>query len=80
MLSIIKVSPIENAWRGIRARLAATEPRHVESRGAFVRMLRAAVPWVNAHQAAYLRQLRNSQKAGAAAVLRAKPAGSRTQH
>ena len=74
------LNPIENARREIRARLAATEPRHVESRGAFVTRLRAAVSWVNAHRAAYLRQLCNSQKARAAAVLRAKPAGSRTQH
>ena len=73
-------NPIENAWREHRARLAATEPRHMESRGAFVTRLRAAVSWVNAHQAAYLRQLCNSQKARAAAVLRAKPAGSRRQH
>ena len=72
--------PIENAWRGIRARLAATEPGHMESRGAFVTRLRAVVSWVNAHQAAYLRQLCNSQKARAAAVLTARPAGSRTQH
>ena len=62
------------------ARLAATEPTHVESRGAFVTRLRAAVPWVDAHWAAYLRQLCNSQKARAAAVLTATPAGSRTQN
>ena len=74
------LNPIETAWREIRARLALTEPSHVESRSSFVARLRSAVTWVNKHRASYLQQLCVSQKTRATDILSAQPPGSRTKH
>ena len=74
------LNPIETAWRELRARLAVTEPVHMEPRDAFVVRLRAAVAWVNKHRKAYLLELGRSQKTRARDVLDAKPPGNRTKH
>ena len=66
--------------RELQARLAVTEPVHMEPRDAFVVRLRAAVAWVNKHRKAYFLELCRSQKTRARDVLDAKPPGSRTKH
>ena len=55
--------------RELRARLAVTEPVHMEPRDAFVVRLRAAVAWVNKHRKAYLLELCTSDKARVRDVL-----------
>ena len=70
------LNAIETAWREVRGRLDATQPRVLESRAAFLQRLRRAVAWVNVHRATYLRALCKSQKERARAVLTAK--GGRT--
>ena len=66
--------------RELRARLAVTEPVHMEQRDAFVVRLRAAVARVNKHRKAYLLELCRSQKTRARDIVDAKPPGSRTKH
>ena len=66
------LNAIETAWREVRGRLDATQPRGLESRAAFLQRLRRAVAWVNVHRATYLRALCESQKERARAVLTAK--------
>ena len=56
------LNAIETAWREVRGRLDATQPRGLESRAAFLQRLRRAVAWVNVHRATYLRALCESQK------------------
>ena len=70
------LNAIETAWREVRGRLDATQPRGLESRAAFLQRLRRAVAWVNVHRATYLRALCESQKERARAVPTAK--GGRT--
>ena len=72
------LNPIETAWREVRARLADSEPEAFETRGAFVRRLRQAVAWCNAHRAPLFDHLCSSAKERAAAVLAATPPGART--
>ena len=73
------LNPIDTAWREVRARLAATEPKTWEDRESFVVRLKQAVAWVNVNRAEYLKKLCDSQKERAQAVLEAKPPGARTR-
>ena len=41
------LNPIENVWAHLRDKLEAEAPEGVESRGDFIRRLRAAVRWLN---------------------------------
>ena len=72
------INPIEVAWRELRSRLAAKEPRKFESRAAFIVRLRRSVGWVNQHRAGYFMHLCSAQKEWARDVLAAK--GARTKH
>ena len=72
------LNAIEAAWREVRARLAATEPGHMESRDRFVVRLRAAVAWVNLRRKAYLLKICTDQKERARDVILM--TGSRTKH
>ncbi len=56
------LNAIENAWGLLRKRLAETQPAGRESRDAFMRRLRAAVAWINRHQASTLRKYARNQK------------------
>ena len=72
------LNPIETAWREVRSRLVATQPRRLETREAFLPRLRAAVAWVNRNRHEYLLGLCNRQKALAKAVIAA--GGARTKY
>ena len=74
------LNAIENAWRELRARLAATQPDGpmVESRDAFVVRLRAAVAWVNRNRSDYLEKICSDQKERARAVMEQQ--GARTRY
>ena len=74
------LSPNEQAWRELKARLAQTQPTKFETRPEFVQRLHHAVAWVNKHRADYFQKICHSQKEWAKDVVEAKPPGSRTQH
>ena len=73
------LNPIENAWRGVRARLDCTAPAELERRGPFIRRLKASVAWVNKHRRAQLLLDCSNQKERALAVQNATPPGARTK-
>ena len=72
------LNPMENVWRELKERLAATEPIRMESRAGFLRRLNNAARWCNKHRARLFLRYCQDQKKRAADVLNAVPPGSRT--
>ena len=70
---------IENAWAILRERLDETCPVDLETRGDFVKRLRAAVRWANTHRSDQLWMLSTNQKKRATECLASTPPGARTK-
>ena len=63
------LNAIENAWKFLRDRIAATEPAGRESRAPFCARLRRAVAWVDRHHGQALLKLARNQRQRARGVL-----------
>ena len=70
---------IENVWKELKQRLDVTMPVKLESRDEFIERLKVAVAWLNRNRKKQLWYLSTNQKERAAACLKTKPPGGRTQ-
>jgi len=70
---------IENCWKELRDRLAATLPLWLEPREFFIVRLNQAVTWINRHKRSCLWEFARNKKKRCSACLAAKPPGRRTK-
>ena len=74
------LSPIEQCWRELRARLDVTMPMQAETRDEFIKRLRLAVAWLNRNRSGLFRKICRSQREYAMELRTANPPGSRLKH